>query len=297
MATFQAALAYLERPPGALTCPRGELPFGAGRSTLLVNDQIGYCYEDPAVLAELQAGRLEPLIEVAREGLAAGVQVVNVQLMERSLEEEELLPRAVRALSEETGCAIAVDTRQPAVLERTLAGYPYKAMCNVVTGEWGVLETMLPIVARYGGAVGTALVYEKGVPLTVEERLLVARRIVEAAEAHGIPRHDVMIDCTCLPAAVMPDSMRVTLQTIAAVKAELSVPTLLGISNAGFLMPEPTQIDLAYLLAAVAWGLDVALVNPRTPLLAEEIRAIDFLTGKDAYAKGYLNWYRRRRLV
>jgi 5-methyltetrahydrofolate--homocysteine methyltransferase len=284
-----------QRPAaGVLSSAGGEIPFGAGSPTLLVNDQMGYCYEDAGVLARLQAGDLGPLLDLARLGQSAGMSVINVQLMERSLDEAELLPRVARTLSEEAGCAIAVDTRQPAILERTLAAYPYKAMCNVVNGEAHVLATMLPIIARYGGAVGTALVYEKGVPLTLDERLLVARRIVEAAEAHGIPRQDVMIDCICLPSAVMPDSMRVTLQTIAAVKEELGAPTLLGISNAGYLMPDPTLIDLAFLTAAVSWGLDVAMVNPATPLIAEEIRAIDFLTGKDAYAKGYLKWHRRK---
>jgi len=278
---------------GRLTCPRGEIPFGAGQPTLLVNDQMGYCYEKPDVLADLQAGRLEPLIALAQAGLAAGIQVVNVQLMERTLDELELVPHAMQVLSEATGCALAVDSRQPAVVERALAGYPYKAMCNVVNGEWHVLETMLPIIARYGGAVGTALVYEEGVPMAVDERLRVARRIVEAAEAYGISRQDVLIDCVCLPSAVLPDSMRATLETIAAVKETLGVPTLLGISNAGHLMPEPTLVDLAYLTAAVSWGLDVAMVNPATPLLAQEIGAIDFLAGKDPYAKGYLSQYRR----
>lgn len=77
--------------------------------------------------------------------------------------------------------------------------------------------------------------------------------------------------------------------------ARLLRTQLLGISNAGFLMPEPEKVDLAYLIAAVAWGLDVVMVNPATPLLAEEIRAVDFLLGKDPYAKGYLSLFRARR--
>jgi 5-methyltetrahydrofolate--homocysteine methyltransferase len=289
------APAYRRYPPGALTYAGGSIAFGPGQPTLLVNDQIGYIYERPEVLAELQAGRLDSLIALARAGQQLGIQVVNVQLMEPSLDQRTLVPRAVETLARETGCAIAVDARDPDIVDAALAAYPYKAMCNTVTGELRNLETMLPIIARHGAAVGTALVYEKGVPQTVEERLFVARRIVEAAEAHGIPRQDVMIDAVCLPSSVAPDSMRVTLRTIEAVRSELGAPTLLGISNAGYLMPQPTLIDLAYLIAGVAAGLDVAMVNPATPLLAEEIRAIDFLAGKDPFAKNYLSYYRARR--
>jgi len=121
------------------------------------------------------------------------------------------------------------------------------------------------------------------------------QRIVEAAEAHGISRHDVILDAVRLPSSVEPDSMRMTLETIAAFHRELCVPTLLGIGDAGFLMPETGLIDLAYLTAAVSWGLDVAMASPFTPLLAEEIRAIDFLMGKDAYARDYLAHYRAYR--
>lgn len=281
--------------PGTLTCAQGVIPFGPGCPTLLVNDQMGYYYGRPEVLAELREGNFTSLIELARAGQAIGIQVVNVQLMEPTLNEMELLPEVVRVLHETTGCAISVDSRDPNVVDAALAAYPHKALCNSINGEMAVLEAMLPIVAKHGAAVTGSLVYEGGVPRTVEERLYVGRRIVEAAEAHGIPRQDVILDAVCLPSSVEPDSMRTTLRTLEAFHRELGVPTLLGISNAGFLMPEPEKIDLAYLIAAVAWGLDVAMVNPFTPLLAEEIRAVDFLVGKDPYARGYLAYYRQRR--
>lgn len=279
-------------PPGTLSYPGGLLPFGIGKPTLLVNDQIGYAYYRPEVAEELRRGCFDSLLDLVQAGQAVGIQVVNVQLMEPSLDECDLVPRVVAALYETTGCAIAVDSRRPEIVERALAAYPYKALCNTVTGEPEVLEAMLPIIAKYGAAVGTALVHPMGVPETVEDRLAVARRIVEAAEAHGIPREDVMIDGVCLPSAVMPDTMRTTLRTLQALHEELGVPTLLGISNAGYGLPNPTVVDLAFLLAAVSWGLDVAMVNPATPCLADAAPAIDFLMGTDRYAQRFLRRYR-----
>jgi len=226
--------------------------------------------------------------------MAVGMPCINVQLMERSLNQIDLVPRTIETLVEETGCAIAIDTRDAGVLAAGLEAYrPYKALCNVVNGEWDNLHTFLPIIARYGGAVGTALVYEKGVPQTVAERLLVARRIVETAESYGIARQDIAIDCICLPTSVAPASMRTTLETIAAVRDELGVATLLGTSNAGTMMPKPELLDLAYLIAAASFGLDVSMTNPATPLVEGMVHAIDFLMGTDMYGKGYLSWYRR----
>lgn len=294
---LRRAPAYEKYTPGTLMCAYGVIPFGPGRPTLLVNDQMGYYYGKPEVLAELHEGRFDSLIELVRAGQAIGIQVVNIQLMEPSLNELDLVPKVTKSLYEATGCAIAVDSRDPEVVDRGLAAYPHKALCNSINGEIHVLEAMLPIVVEHGAAVSGSLVYEKGVPKTVEERLYVARRIVEAAEDHGIPREDVILDAVCLPSSAMPDSMRTTLQTLDAFHRELGISTLLGISNAGFLMPEPGLIDLAYLVAAVSWGLDVAMVNPFTPLLAEEIRAIDFLMGKDLYAREYLAYYRAHHAV
>lgn len=281
-------------PPGALSYPGGLIRFGPSEPTLCVNDQCGYYYERPQVLHELREGRFDSLIELARQGMGLGLPVFNVQLMEASLldQESELVPAAVAAIFEATGCCIAVDSRDPVTVDRALAAYPFKAMCNSVTGERENLRSMLPVIAEHGAALGTALVYENGVPETVKDRLYVARRIVDAAEAHGIPREDVIVDGVCLPSAFMPDSTRTTLQTLKALHEELGVPTLLGISNAGFMMPNPRLIDLAYLLAAVSWGLDVAMVDPFTTNLAAEVRAIDFLVGKDPYAKQYLDHYR-----
>jgi 5-methyltetrahydrofolate--homocysteine methyltransferase len=281
-------------PPGALSYPGGTIPFGPNQPVLCVNDQCGYYYERPEVLAELQQGRFDSLIKLARDGLGLGFPVFNVQLMEPTLidQERELLPDAVRTIYQATGCCIAVDSRDPEVVDLALAAYPHKAMCNAVNGEWENLKSMLPVIAKHGAAIGTALVYEKGIPETVEARLFVARRIVEMAEAHGIPRQDVMLDGVCLPAGVAPDSMRITLETLKAIHDELGVPTLLGISNAGFMMPNPRMIDLAYFVASVSWGLDVAMIDPFTPYLPWLTRTMDFLMGIDPYAEAYLAYYR-----
>ncbi len=283
--------------PGALTDASGALPFGPCAPTLCVNDACGYLIEQPAVQAELLAGRFDSLLALAAEGVTLGAPVFNAQLMAEPVIhlERELLPRLVAAVYERTGACVAVDSRDPATVDAALAAYPGKALCNTVTGDRENLKTMLPIIARRGAAVGTALVDERGVPQTVAERLRVARRIVAAAEAHGIPREDVLIDAVCLPSSVAPDSMRVTLETLEALRETLGVPTLLGISNAGHLMPEPRMLDLAFFAAAVSWGLDVAMIDPRTPHLAWITRGLDFMLGVDRYGRGYLAHYRAAR--
>ena len=135
---------------------------------------------------------------------------------------------------------------------------------------------------------------QHGMPKTVDGRLAEARVIIEAAEDQGIPHEDIVIDAICLASAAEPGSMQVTLETIRALHDELEVATILGIGNAGFGMPDQTRIDQAYLVAAVPWGLDAALVDPATPGLVEGARAVDFLTGNDLFGKRYIDHYRAK---
>jgi 5-methyltetrahydrofolate--homocysteine methyltransferase len=281
--------------PGEITYPGGSVAFGSGKPTVCVNDQCGYLIEDQAVQEKLLHHDFSPLISLASEGMAAGFTFFNVQLMVPALMERELdlMPRIIETLLEEVGCGIAVDTKNPRVLSAALSIYPGKALCNCVTAEQASLDSLLPIIAEHGAAVGTALTGDEGIPDTLSGRIRLGARIVEAAEKRGIPRDDVLLDGVCYPAGAAPGSMPLTLQTLQAFKKELGTPTLLGSSNAGFGMPEPLLLDGVFFIASVAWGLDLAMISPRTPRIAWYREAIDFLMGTDLYAEKYLELYRR----
>ncbi|MGI6332780.1 MAG: dihydropteroate synthase [Zhaonellaceae bacterium] len=278
--------------PGNLSYAGGLIPFGQGKPTLCVNDQMGYYIEEDKVLSELKEGKLDFILEQAEKSIKLGFNVINVQLMRHGINEAKLVPQVVEKLVKKGSCCVAIDSRNPKIVDEALSLYPYKAMCNVVNGEQDNLKAMLPVIAKHGAAIGTALVDEKGIPQTVQERLAVGKKIVDAALAYGIPREDIMLDAICFPAGVVENSMRTAQETIKAFHEELGVATLLGISNAGYMMPKPRLIDLTYFIACVSWGLDVAMIDPFTPNLAWFTKAIDFLMGFDPYAVEYLKFYR-----
>ncbi len=279
-----------------LSSRAGSLPFGAGLPTLLINDQLRIMDQRPDVLAELQVGRVDSLLDLAHFGQQAGTDMVDILINHPGLDEVALLPKIASAVHEVIGCPIALDSRNPEAIEAALQALaPHKALVNSITAETESLESLLPVARKYGAAiVGMPIGHLYGMPKTVEGRLVEARVIIKAAGRQGIPREDVVIDAICLASAAEPGSMQVTLETLSALREELGVATILGIGNAGFGMPEQTRIDLAYLLAAVPWGLDAALVDPTTPGLVESARAVDFLTGNDPYGKRYIEHYRAK---
>lgn len=281
----------------ALTSRNGTLEFGPGLPTLLINDQLRVMDQSPEVLAELQEGRIDKLIDLARFGQQVGTDMVDILINHLDLDETDLLPKIALAVHEEIGCPISLDSRDPQALDAALSALqPHKALINSVTAETDSLETLLPLAAKHGAAVvGMPIGHLHGMPKTVEGRLAEARVILESAMAYGIPREDLVIDAICLASAAEPGSMQVTLETLSALHRELEVTTILGIGNAGFGMPDQTRVDLAYLLAAVPWGLDAALVDPATPGLVESVRAIDFLVALDPYGLRYIDHFRAKR--
>lgn len=280
-----------------LTSRNGTLEFGPGYPTVLVNDQLRVLDQSPDVLAELSAGRLDRMLELARWGQEVGMDMVDILVNHPDLDEVELLPRIARAVHQEIGCPISLDSRSPAALEAALLALrPNKVLINSVSAERESLAALLPLAKAYGAAiVGMPVGHQYGMPLTVEGRLSEARTILQAAEQYGISREDIVLDGICLASSAVPGSMQVTLETLRAFHEEFGVATVLGIGNAGYGMPDPTQVDLAFLLAAIPWGLDVALVNPATPSLVPAVRAMDFLAGRDAYGRRYIQYYRARR--
>jgi 5-methyltetrahydrofolate--homocysteine methyltransferase len=280
-----------------LTSRNGTIEFGPGLPTLLINDHLRVMDQEPEVLAELQEGKLDRLLEMARIGHRIGTEAVDILIDHPNLDQKVLLPQIAAAVHEEIGCLISLDSRDPEALDAALSVLkPYKALINSVTAESDCLAELLPVAAEHGVAVvGMPIGHIHGLPKTAEGRLAESRVIVEAAERHGIPKEDVVVDAICLASSAEPGSMQVTLVTLSALHEELGVSTILGIGNAGFGMPDQTRIDLAYLLAAIPWGLDAALVDPATPGLTEATRAVDFLTGRDLYGQRYIQHYRAKQ--
>lgn len=279
-----------------LSSRAGTLAFGPGLSTVLINDQLRIMDQTPEVLAQLKEGRLDVLLALARAGQAAGMDMVDILVNHHELDEAALLPQIAAAVHDAIGCPIALDSRNPAALAAALEALaPHKALINSITAEQESIETLMPIACKYGAAVvGMPIGDTHGLPKTVAGRLEELAVFLDAAEKHGIAREDIVIDTICLASSAEPGSMQVTLETTRAV-SQMGLATMLGIGNAGFGMPEQTRIDLAYLVAAIPWGLDAALVDPSTEGLVETVLAVDFLTGNDEFGMRYIRHYRAKR--
>ena len=221
----------------------------------------------------------------------AGAEVLDVNAGLPGIDEAAVLERLVCELQAVTDLPLQLDSSDPAALARALRVYNGKPIVNSVNGEPKTLDAILPLCKKYGAAVVGLTLDEHGIPDDAEGRLAIARRIVAATDAAGIPREDVYIDCLTLTASAQQEGAAQTLQALTRCKRELGVRTVLGVSNISFGLPCRGYLNTTFLTMAMAAGLDLAIMNPNTPEMMAAVRAYRVLTAQDPQSAAYVQAY------
>ena len=221
----------------------------------------------------------------------AGAQVLDVNAGLPGIDEAATLKQLVKDLQAVTDLPLQLDSSNPKALSRALRIYNGKPIVNSVNGETETLEKILPLCKKYGAAVVGLALDKGGIPPTVEGRVAIARRIVDAAHAAGIPDEDIYIDCLCLTASAQQEGATQTLQALARCKKELGVRTVLGVSNISFGLPCRGYLNTTFLTMAMSAGLDLAIMNPNTPEMMAAVRAYRVLTCQDPQSTDYVAAY------
>ena len=222
------------------------ITIGSGEPFRLIGERIN----PTARKAIAQAYRDNNYETILQEGLSQvedGADLLDVNTGVAGLQENLLLPQAVHKLQMALDIPLVLDCTDPQALERGLQEYQGKALINSVNGDNRSLESILPLAKKYGAAVLGLTLNEHGIPSKAEERLTIARQIVEKAEEYGIPRSDIVIDCLVLTAATDPATAMETVRAIQLVKQELGVPTTLGLSNVSHGLPQRSWINATFL--------------------------------------------------
>ena len=243
----------------------------------------------------LRTGNHDHVIAEAIAQERAGAQILDVNAGLPEIDERAVMCRLVSELLSVTTLPLQIDSSDPAVVEAAVRGYPGKPLINSVNGKAESLAAVVPIAARYGCALVGLTLDEDGIPGTAEGRLAVARKIVAATDAAGIPRHDVAIDCLAMAASTDQAAPGTILSAIRAVKAELpGVRTVLGVSNISFGLPFRPLLNATFLAAALGAGLDLAIINPGARRMMDVVDSWRVLSGEDEQARFYVEHYANR---
>jgi 5-methyltetrahydrofolate--homocysteine methyltransferase len=242
--------------------------------------------------AEMKEGRMDRVKADAIAQAAAGAHMLDVNAGIPAIDEPALLVATIKAVTEVSDLPICIDSSVMEALEAALAAYEGKALVNSVTAEDERMDRILPLVKKHGAAVIGMANDETGISMVPEERLAIARRIVERAADYGIPKEDVIIDPIAMTVAADPTCGLITLATMRLIREELGNNMTCGASNVSFGLPDRATVNAAFLPLAMHAGLTCAITNPLVPQVRRAVLAGDLLLGHDEYAMRWIASYR-----
>jgi 5-methyltetrahydrofolate--homocysteine methyltransferase len=242
---------------------------------------------------ELRGGDLSTVTLDAVNQVQAGANMLDVNAGIPLVDEAELLQGMLKAVQAAVDVPICIDSSVIEALEAGLSAYEGRPLVNSVTAEDERLDEILPLVARHGAAVIGLANDETGIPETPQKRLECARKIVSAANDHGIATEDVVIDPLAMTVGADTEAVTTTLATISLIRDELGVNMCLGASNVSFGLPQRHVLNAGFLPMAMAAGLTSAIMST-AEVCVQSVRASDLLLGHDPWGGSWIAAHRAR---
>lgn len=234
------------------------------------------------------------ILSQALEQEEAGAQILDVNVGLPDIDEADMMKETVVRLQNVCALPLQIDTGNLEALENALRLYNGKPMVNSVNGKLDFMESVFPLIQKYGAVVVGLCLDESGIPSTSKERLVIAQKIVKKAQEYGIQKKDIVIDGLAMTISSQSDGALVTLDTLQKVKEELNVSTILGVSNISFGLPQREIINSYFLSMALQSGLSCAMINPNNEMMKKAFDASMALMNQDAQCMHYISSYSKQ---
>lgn len=228
---------------------------------------------------------------ILKEGIAQeekGVDILDVNVGLPEIDEVDMLIRSITELQAISALPLQIDTSDPVAMEAALRRYNGKAMVNSVNGKQESLDSILPLVKKYGGLLVALTLDENGIPDTAEGRVAIAERILYEAKKHGIERKDIIFDPLALTISADNKAAIETLKALRMIREQLGAHTSLGVSNVSFGLPQRETVTATFFTLAMGSGLSGAIMNPYSLEMMKAYRAFCALDGKDESCAEYI---------
>jgi 5-methyltetrahydrofolate--homocysteine methyltransferase len=266
---------------------------GAGQPFCVIGERINPTGRK-LFAEQLRGGDLSTVTADAIAQVEAGADMLDINAGIPLVDEPELLKAMLRTAQDAVDVPICIDSSVIEALEAGLSVYEGRALVNSVTAEDERLEEILPLVARYGAAVIALANDETGIPVTPQERLTHARKIVSVAHDYGIGPESIVIDPLAMTVGADTEAVTTTLATISLIRDELGVNMCLGASNVSFGLPRRHALNAGFLPMAMAAGLTSAIMSTAA-VCVESVRASDLLLGHDPWGSSWIAAHRARQ--
>jgi 5-methyltetrahydrofolate--homocysteine methyltransferase len=240
----------------------------------------------------MKAGNLDRVVTDAIAQVEAGAQMLDVNAGVPLADEPGILAESIKLIQSVTDVPLCIDSSIIEALEAGLSVYQGKALLNSVTGEEERLEIILPMVKKYGAAVIGISNDDSGISQDINVRYEVAKKIVERASDHGIPKEDVVIDPLVMPIGAINQAGKQVMALVRRLREELQVNTTCGASNLSFGLPNRHGLNATFLPMAISSGMACAITNPMDKEIMQAVRGANVIIGQDPECNKWIKHYR-----
>ncbi|HEX5327132.1 MAG TPA: methionine synthase [Acetobacteraceae bacterium] len=210
-------------------------------------------------------------VAMGREQSAEGSNALDVCTAFVGRDELGEMTEVVRRFTSSVNVPLVIDSTETPVIEAALKLHGGKPIINSINFEDGEKHASdrLKLAKHFGAAVIALTIDEQGMAKTAEQKLAVARRLVEfACGQYGLPQSDLLIDpLTFTIATGNEDDRKLGLWTLEGIRAIREafpeVQIILGLSNISFgLNPAARAVlNSVFLDHAVRAGMTGAIVH------------------------------------
>lgn len=227
--------------------------------------------------AELREGRLDLVRNMAMEQEENGARILDINMGMNGIDEKEMMKQVIYEVSATVDCPLCIDTSHIDVMEEALRIYPGRALINSISLETEKIEKMLPIAQKYGAMFVLLPLSDAGLPKDAEEKRRIIDTVYDRAMELGMAHEDIVVDGLVATIGANPDAAKECFETISYCRNERKLPTICGLSNISFGLPERSFVNTAFLTMAIGAGLTMAIANPSQELLMNAAFASDML--------------------
>ena len=224
----------------------------------------------------VRAGDFEAALEVARDQVRGGANVLDVNMDEGLLDSEAAMTTFLRLTGADPDIAripFMIDSSRWSVLEAGLKCVQGKAVVNSISLKEGeeVFVEQARLIRRYGAAVVVMAFDEEGQATTAARKVAIAERAYRIlTERVGFPPEDIILDPNILTVATgIEEHDRYALEFLEATR-EIKrrfpgVKVSGGVSNLSFSFRGNDTVreamHAAFLYHAIRAGMDMGIVN------------------------------------
>ena len=230
--------------------------------------------------AELREGRLDLVRNMAMDQESNGAAILDINMGMNGIDELQMMKRVIYEVSSTVDCPLCIDSSHVDVIEEALKIYPGRALINSISLETEKMEKLLPVAAKYGAMFILLPLSDAGLPQNITEKKAIINEIYDKALALGMSHADIVVDGLVATIGANSNAAVECFETIDYCKNEKKLPTICGLSNISFGLPERGYVNTAFLTMAINRGLTMAIANPSQDLLMNAAFASDMLLNR-----------------